>query len=429
MSWNRGDGPRDGFYTDDEVNGVYFLRVNNLKEHTIDLTEVKYIRREVHETTLERAQVTSGDLIFAISGTKDNLGTVSIVPNYIEEANLNSALVRLNLDETKVRKDFFCFFFDLNIARRQIEFIGKGAAQNNLNNEEISQIKIPLPSLEIQRSLVAEIEAARQSRKQKLAQADELLSSLDAYLLDQLGLNMPEESSNQTYAVQLKQIKNGRLDSLYHEPRFIKIVKELTKCVFPVIHLGDIVLSPVGGATPKRSDAELYAENGIKFLRILNIKPYEINLSDVKFITDAVHEGELARSQLKKDDILMTITGRVGTAAVVPQEILPANINQHIVRLRIKINDCLPTYLAAYLNSSVGLNLSNRNVTGGTRIALDYTAIRSLEVPLPPIDIQNAIIKEIEIRRMNAERLRQEAEIEWESAKIHFERKLLGEEV
>jgi type I restriction enzyme M protein len=33
-SWNRGDGPRDGFYTDDIQNGVYFLRVNNLKEHT-----------------------------------------------------------------------------------------------------------------------------------------------------------------------------------------------------------------------------------------------------------------------------------------------------------------------------------------------------------------------------------------------------------
>ncbi|MFN5513926.1 MAG: N-6 DNA methylase [Cyanobacteriota bacterium] len=45
LSWNRGDGPREGFYTDDVKNGVYFLRVNNLKEHTIDLEDVKYINR------------------------------------------------------------------------------------------------------------------------------------------------------------------------------------------------------------------------------------------------------------------------------------------------------------------------------------------------------------------------------------------------
>jgi len=72
----------------------------------------------------------------------------------------------------------------------------------------------------------------------------------------------------------------------------------------------------------------------------------------------------------------------------VPKEILPANINQHIVRLRIVSNDCLPDYLAAYLNTSVGLAISNRSVTGGTRIALDYQAIRSLLVPIPPMDIQ-----------------------------------------
>lgn len=110
LSWNRGDGPRNGFYTDDEVNGVYFLRVNNLKEHTIDLSEVKYIHRDVHEKTLKRAQVKAGDLIFAISGTKDNLGTISVIPDFIEEANLNSALVRLDLDENRVTKDFFAAF-------------------------------------------------------------------------------------------------------------------------------------------------------------------------------------------------------------------------------------------------------------------------------------------------------------------------------
>ncbi len=152
--WNRGDGPRAGFYTEDKINGVYFLRVNNLKEHSVDLTDVKFINKIVHEKTLKRAKVTSGDLVFAISGTKDNLGTVSIIPENIKEANLNSAIVKLVLDENRINKKYFCYFFDLNSTRIQIDYIGKGAAQNNLNNDEISEIQIPLPSLESQNQIV-----------------------------------------------------------------------------------------------------------------------------------------------------------------------------------------------------------------------------------------------------------------------------------
>ena len=153
-SWNRGDGPREGFYTDDKEKGVYFLRVNNLKEHTIDLTDVKYINRRIHETKLKRTQVKGGDLIFAISGTKDNLGTISIIPNEIKEANLNSALVRLDLNKEKIINEFVCLLFDLKMIRTQIEFIGKGAAQNNLNNKEISSILIPSISLKEQKTLI-----------------------------------------------------------------------------------------------------------------------------------------------------------------------------------------------------------------------------------------------------------------------------------
>ena len=82
-----------------------------------------------------------------------------------------------------------------------------------------------------------------------------------------------------------------------------------------------------------RTNQDLYTDVGIHFLRIMNIAPFEIKLDDVKFITQEVHDGLLGRSKLQINDVLMTITGRVGTAAVVTPEVLPANINQHIVRI------------------------------------------------------------------------------------------------
>lgn len=157
----------------------------------------------------------------------------------------------------------------------------------------------------------------------------------------------------------------------------------------------------------------------------MNVTPRGIDLRDIKYIQENVHAGLLKRSQLATGDVLMTITGRVGTAAVVTADILPANINQHIVRLRVETARCLPQYLAAYLNTSVGLAMSNRGVTGGTRIAVDYEAIRNLPIPLPALEVQRRIVEQCCRVFDEARGLREEAAREWQAAKRRFEEHLL----
>ena len=164
--------------------------------------------------------------------------------------------------------------------------------------------------------------------------------------------------------------------------------------------VGDLLESIAGGATPARSNTSLYAHDGVKFLRILNVDDGEIVESDLKHITDAVNEGELARSQLAVGDVLMTITGRVGSAAVVRKEHLPANINQHIARLRINKERCRPEFLSEWLNCPAGLELSNRYVSGGTRAALDYGAIRNIRIPLPSLAVQGALVNALDAARV-----------------------------
>ena len=117
-------------------------------------------------------------------------------------------------------------------------------------------------------------------------------------------------------------------------------------------------------------------------------------MSDVKFVTRDVHNGMLKRSQLKKDDLVFTITGRIGSVAVVPDN-FEGNINQHSARFQLKtqitniaIN---PRYVAVFLNLVLGQSLAIREITGGTRPALDYKALYSLRIILPPTNIQNHI--------------------------------------
>lgn len=201
--------------------------------------------------------------------------------------------------------------------------------------------------------------------------------------------------SIRTYALHRADI-NRRFDPHFHHPQYEFLLERLRKARWAVVPLSDILLDISGGATPRLSDREQYTSHGVRFLRILNVGDGEIVEEDIKYIDDDVHNGLLARSQLAINDVVMTITGRVGNAAVISSKILPSNINQHLVRLRIDTSKCLPEFLCAWLNCPIGLTLTNRPVTGGTRVALDYKSIRRILIPLPKrLSIQEKLVREL----------------------------------
>ena len=188
----------------------------------------------------------------------------------------------------------------------------------------------------------------------------------------------PDANDLCVFAVKWGKIEK-RIDVSYNHPKYEKVIAALRSKV-GLISFGSLIESISGGATPLRANEEQYCDSGIRFLRIQNISSNGFDLSDVKYITKDVHCNLLQRSQLSVGDLLMTITGRIGTSAVVSEDILPANINQHIVRIKLK-DGVLPEFAAAYLNSNIGILLSNRGVTGTTRIALDYESIKNIPFP------------------------------------------------
>lgn len=190
-----------------------------------------------------------------------------------------------------------------------------------------------------------------------------------------------------------------RLDARFNHPRYGLWSSRLAAAPVATPDLGSLLLSIASGATPQRSDESLYADDGIKFFRIMNVEDGEVLERDLKHIAEGVHSGDLNRSQLESGDVLLTITGRVGSAAVVREEHLPANINQHIARLRVNRGRCRPEFLSEWLNCPAGLDLSNRGVSGGTRIALDYGAVRSIPIPLPALVEQDRLVAAMDAAR------------------------------
>jgi len=400
---------------------VKYIRITDFDDEGIP-PEHEFVTAETVE---KKYTLQDGDVLFARSGA--TAGKTFIYSHEIGEAIFAGYCIRFRFNHELVLPQFAYYCTKTNRYAAWVRSMQRPSGQPNINKEEFKTFTIPLLPLDTQQALVAELEAARATRKQKLAEADTLLAGVDDFVLQQLGLTVPQEEKRLAFAVRLGQCKGGRTDALYNAPHFSKVLRALKNCPHKKVLLGTLSPEIAGGATPTRGDADLYADEGIKFLRILNVAPFDVVLNNLKHIQESVNDGELARSKLAANDVLMTITGRVGTAAVVLEKTLPANINQHIVRLRIQGNDCLPEYLAAWLNSSIGNALSNRGVTGGTRIALDYETIRNLLIPLPPLSIQQTIAAEVTSRRNQARHLREQANTGWQAAKARFEQQLLGE--
>lgn len=185
--------------------------------------------------------------------------------------------------------------------------------------------------------------------------------------------------------------RTGRIDAHFFNPLYFETIKQMEKYHKNKKNLNISSIEKLlkksktnltGGATPKGTPY-VTEDEGIKFIRVQNVRRYKINLEDIAYIPNAYHKGILKRSQLKPFDVLLTITGSYGFSAVVPEDLEEANINQHSVKMEINDDKIIPEYLSCFLNSELAKIQMDRLVTGGTRPALDYPSIKAINVLFP----------------------------------------------
>ena len=155
-----------------------------------------------------------------------------------------------------------------------------------------------------------------------------------------------------------------------------------------VIRLKDITRRIASGVTPK-GGSETYPENGIPFLRSQNVHNHGLKLEGVKFISEKTNEA-MKNSSVKPNDILLNITGAsIGRSCVVPSSLKRANINQHILRIRI-IKDYVP-FISKSLTSSITFEFIIRVQTGSSKEGLTMGQALRIPIALPPQPEQNQI--------------------------------------
>ena len=105
---------------------------------------------------MKRFEVFPGDLLISCSGT---MGRIAIVPKTAKQGIINQALLKLTPHNKRLIAEYLKLILEADFIQNKYFKDQSGSSIQNVASVKVLQkIKIPLPSLEIQKHLVAEAE-------------------------------------------------------------------------------------------------------------------------------------------------------------------------------------------------------------------------------------------------------------------------------
>jgi type I restriction enzyme S subunit len=330
--------------------GIPFIRANNLFNHTVSSQDMYYISERKH-SELKKGHLLEGDVLIT---TRGNIGQVATVPvNYIN-ANINAQIVLLRPNPKTLNYRFLMWDLLCNDVQGQIEKLQTGTALKQLPVGKLKEIEILLPPLETQKQIAKTLDAAAEllaMRKQQLAELNNLIKST---FYDMFG------------------------DPVANEKGWF------------IENLMDITTKIGSGATPK-GGKESYQDEGISLIRSMNVHNGMFKYDQLAHIDDE-QAKQLNNVTVKENDILINITGAsVARSCIVPNDVLPARVNQHVSIVRLKEEKASSEYINNMFtsNSFQTQLLSIGGAGGATREAITKQQLQELVFPLPPLPLQS----------------------------------------
>jgi len=161
-----------------------------------------------------------------------------------------------------------------------------------------------------------------------------------------------------------------------------------------LVNLSDLVTQTIStGHTPSMKKDEFYG-GSIKFIKTNNLRDNYIKPHFDHYLSQLGHD-DIKRTQLRKDDIIVTIIGAtqkiVGRATKIAENILPANINQNIALIRVDRNKINPDFINIYLNSYYGKQYLYYLSRQTEQVNLNCEEIGRVQVPIFSSNFQSQI--------------------------------------
>ncbi|HWY79780.1 MAG TPA: restriction endonuclease subunit S [Candidatus Sulfotelmatobacter sp.] len=296
--------------------------------------------------------LTSGEAI--IVGRKGSAGEVTRVSGKFWPSDVTYYI----FGNSHISIDFLFYLFQLIDLKKFARGVKPG-----INRNDVYQIDISFPSLKEQKKIIKvlnevfeKIEKAKKNTEKNLQNSHELF---EAYL-----------------------------QNIFENPDGGWIMNELKE-----------LTTKIGsGATPRGGKKD-YKENGISLVRSLNVYDRGFKRKNLAYI-DEKQADKLSNVTLEQEDILLNITGAsIARCCIVPLEILPARVNQHVSIIRIVKERMSPEFLHYALTSKKYKDrlLYTGSKGGSTRQAVTKSQIENFMVQYPrSLSEQKSIVKKLD---------------------------------
>lgn len=214
-----------------------------------------------------------------------------------------------------------------------------------------------------------------------------------------------EVLDNITSLILLRQRQLTKLDELV-KARFVEMFGDpkLNPYNFPCDKLSEYITFLTSGS---RGWSQYFTDSGEYFITIKNVKNCKITLQDVQCVTPP-DNAEAKRTKVQKNDLLISITADLGRTGVVTEEIANngAYINQHLTCIRLKNEQVNPLYVAYYMESDAGKEQFTAKNQSAVKAGLNFNAINSLKLIVPPLSLQNqfaAFVEEVDKQKQTVQ--------------------------
>lgn len=188
--------------------------------------------------------------------------------------------------------------------------------------------------------------------------------------------------------ISLRKQQIAKLDELV-KARFVEMFgnSKLNPNNFPCNSLSEYIVFLTSGS---RGWSQYFTDSGEYFITIKNVKNCKITLQDVQCVTPP-DNAEAKRTRVQENDLLISITADLGRTGIVTKKIAEhgAYINQHLTCIRLKQDKLNPLYVAYYMESDAGKEQFIAKNQSAVKAGLNFNAINSLKLMVPPLALQN----------------------------------------
>lgn len=190
-----------------------YIRITDINENgLISTTELGATVANIDEKYI----LNENDILIARSGA--TVGKAYIHKKLPYDCLYAGYLIRFLVNSTKMLPDYLFTYTQLNSYKEWVNAIQRPSAQPNINAEEYQSLEIPLPDIPKQKEIVEYLNAVYVQKQEKDSEAQQLLDSIDDYLLSELGIIIPKVDTaleNRIFLSSFHTIEGNRIDPTF----------------------------------------------------------------------------------------------------------------------------------------------------------------------------------------------------------------------